>query len=142
MRVSTRSSDILAMKVVAFAFAHTVRERDVVRRVDGNCLRGCVRTAVRVRTRNGVGTRIADGYGRIGGSVAPHVRARARSREGDVIILTETAVAANIDSWQRVYRHGNVCRGGAALRVGGGYGIDTALAYANIVVRTAVAPSV
>lgn len=130
------------MEAVAFSFAHTVRERDVVGWIHGNRLRGGVRTTVRVRACDVVGARTTDGYGRIGGSIAPYVRARACSRERDIIALAETIIASDVDIRQRVHRNRDACGSGTALRVGGGYGIDTALAYANIVVRTAVAPSV
>ena len=95
MRICSRGGKVLAVEVIVLALADAVRKRDIVSGVDGDRLCGNIATAVGIRARDGVVARTANGYCRIGRSIAPRIRARACSRKRNVITLTETVVAAD-----------------------------------------------
>ena len=142
MRVSARRSNVLSVEIVAFALADTMRERDVVGRVDGNGLCGGVAAAVGIRSRDGVGVRTADSCRRADGGVAPRVGACTRSREHEAVTLTETAAARDTHIRQWVHRDGHIRCGGTPFRVGGCNSIYTALAHADAVACAGVVPEV
>ena len=142
MRVSAHSCNVLSVEIVAFTLTDAMRQRDIVCRVHQDRLRGGLAAAVGICACNGVGARIANRYRSIGGSIAPHVRACTCSRKRHVVSLTETTVASNIDIGQRINSNRNIRRIRTAFRVGGGYGIDTALAHGDAAVRTGIAPNV
>ena len=119
MRVSACRSDVLSVEVVTLAFAHAVRERDVVGWIYRDGLRCRTAATVCICTRDDVGVRIVDGYRRIAGKVAPRIRIRACRGESDVTALAEAIVAADVDIRQRINRHRDISQGGAAFGISG-----------------------
>ena len=142
MCVSTCSSDVLSIKVVAFTLTDAMCQRNIECRVHRDRLSGGVTATVGIRSRNSVITCTANGYGCISGSIVPYVSVCACGCKRHIVTLTETVVAADIDIRQRVHRHCDIRSIRATFHVGGGYCIDTALADIDTVVRAGIAPNV
>ena len=102
MGISIGGSEILAEEVVAPALADGVVNCDIVCRIDGNCLVGSIRTVIGIRTRDSVGVRIADRYGRIRTCIVPRVIECTVCRQCRAAPLAKGGVAADNDVRQRV----------------------------------------
>ena len=142
MRVGASSSDVLSVEIIALALADAVRNRGVVGWAHGDRFCGGVAATVGIRSRNGVVARTTDGYRRVSGGIAPRIRVRTSGGKRYVVSLAEATVTADAHIRQRIHRHRDACGCRAALRVGGGNGIDTALANANVAIRTTIVPKV
>jgi len=142
MRVRARCGKVLSVEVVALALTHAMCERDVVGRVHGNRLRGGIRTAVSIRSRDSIGAGIVHRDGRIGTAVAPRIRVCARGRQRGGVTLTETTVTGDVHVGQRVDCYSDIRGGGAALDIGRQNSIDAALRNGYARTGNPVAPDV
>ena len=123
--IGARRRKILTEEVVGFSFADALRDGSVVGGIDRH--RSACRAAATLCAITNYGEVACCTHhdGGIGATCVPLVALCAVGREYNLIALAGGGVATDSDVGQRIYGDVGAGGGGAALRVGGSYGVVT-----------------